>query len=88
MTSDSLRGHPADLPVPIVATIATSVEGVDAALLGQAHRLVGNSADKDVVNQALAELIRDRRRQRAVAAELHRIESGRFSALQRPAGRP
>lgn len=58
----------------------TTVEGVDPALLRQAGRLLG-AEDAAAVDQALAELIRDRNRRRAVAAELHRYESGQFAAL-------
>lgn len=57
-----------------------TVEEVDLALLRQAVRLLATD-DAAVVDQALAELIRDRNRRRAVAAELHRYEVGQFSGL-------
>ena len=64
------------------ARLATriTVEGVDLALLRQATWLLG-ADDAAAVDQALAELIRDRNRRRAVAAELHRYETGQFAAL-------
>lgn len=34
-----------------------------------------------MVDQALAELVRDRNRRRAVAAEIQRYESGQFAGL-------
>ena len=72
-------GQTADLEVAELAT-TTMVEGVDLALLRQAARLLG-AEDGPAVDQALAELIRDRNRRRAVAAEIHRYESGQFSTL-------
>ncbi|GAA3610033.1 hypothetical protein GCM10022223_27670 [Kineosporia mesophila] len=69
-------------------TTTITVEGVDLALLRQAARLLG-AEGAAVVDQALAELIRDRNQRRAVAAEIERYESGQFaglSGLSGPAG--
>jgi len=57
-----------------------TVEEVDLALLRQAARLLATD-DTAVVDQALAELIREHQRRRAVAAELHRYETGQFREL-------
>ncbi len=62
------------------------VEGVDRALLRRATVLLGVQEGAAVVDQALAELIRDRNRRRAVAAELYRYESGQFAGLSGQSG--
>ncbi|GAB3269150.1 hypothetical protein [Kineosporia babensis] len=58
----------------------STVEGVDGALLRRAALLLG-VPEAAAVDQALAELIRERNRSRAVAAEVYRYESGQFAGL-------
>jgi hypothetical protein len=79
MSREQEGGQPAFFEEARLATRIT-VEGVDLALLRQAMRLLG-AEEAAAVDQALAELIRDRSRRRAVAAELHRYETGQFAAL-------
>jgi Arc/MetJ family transcription regulator len=88
MTRETMQGHPADPEVPAVTTIATLTEEIDTALLSQARHLLGGSTEKDAVDEALAELIRDRRRRQAVTAEISRFEAGQFATLQRPVDQP
>jgi Arc/MetJ family transcription regulator len=61
---------------------------VDDALLTQAQRLLGTSTKKDTINQALAELIKERRRQNAVESEIRRFEAGHYEFLLHPEDRP
>jgi Arc/MetJ family transcription regulator len=87
MTRHNPPGHPEDL-VPEVAPTAKTVLDVDDALLTEAQQLLGTIAEGDTINQALAELIRERRRLEAVESEIHRYEAGQFAALLRPGIRP
>ena len=79
MSREREGGQPSFSEEARLATRIT-VEGVDLALLRQATRLLG-AEDTAAVDQALAELIRDRNRRRAIAAELHRYETGQFATL-------
>ncbi|MBT0773805.1 hypothetical protein KIH74_32970 [Kineosporia sp. J2-2] len=79
MSGEREGGQPS-APEGARLTATMTVEGVDLALLRQAARLLG-AEDTATVDQALAELIRDRNQRRAVAAEIQRYESGQFSAL-------
>jgi Arc/MetJ family transcription regulator len=81
MTRQPKPGHPEDL-VPEVAPIPQSVLDVDDALLTEAQQLLGTIAEGDTINQALAELIRERRRLEAVESQLCRYEAGQFAALR------
>ncbi|GLY19183.1 hypothetical protein Kisp01_61970 [Kineosporia sp. NBRC 101677] len=74
------EGDPSMFSEDVRLATRVTVEGVDLALLRQASRLLG-AEDAAAVDQALAELIRDRNRRRAVTAELHRYESGQFAVL-------
>ncbi len=82
MTRETPAGHPTDVCVPAVATTVTIMEEVDEALLAEAQRALGTSSAVESINQALAELIRERRRRIAVEAQLVRFETGQFAAPQ------
>ena len=56
---------------------------IDSVLLAEAGRLLGSPGDTETVNQALAALIRERRRESAVEAEIHRLAAGRYTGLAR-----
>jgi hypothetical protein len=79
MTSEPTPGHPADVFVPAVASIAKIMEEVDGALLEEAQRWLSAASAAEVINQALARLIREERRLGAVASQLRRFETGEFA---------
>ncbi len=87
MTSEPTSGHPADGFVPAVASSTTIMEEVDTALLDEAQRWLATGSAAEVINQALARLIREERRQGAVAAQLRRFEAGEFTG-RHPGSRP
>jgi Arc/MetJ family transcription regulator len=88
MTRQIPRGHPVDLLDPEVATMPKTLVDVDDALLSQAQRLLGTNTQKDTVNRALAELIKERRRRQAVESEIRRYETGHYELLHRPGSQP
>jgi hypothetical protein len=87
MTRQLPPGHPED-HVPEVAPTSKTVLDVDDALLNEAQQLLGTIAEGDTINQALAELIRERRRLDAVESEIRRYEAGQFGARSGPEVRP
>jgi Arc/MetJ family transcription regulator len=87
MTRESQPGHPEDL-VPEVAPTSKTMPGVDDALLAEAQQLLAIGTVEDTINQALAELIRERRRLEAVESQIRRYQAGQFATLHRAGGRP
>jgi len=81
MTTDAMPGHPEDGNAPTVAPLLKLMEDVDEALLAEAQRLLGTGSAIATINQALAEMIKERRRQDAAEAQLRRFGSGQFAAL-------
>ena len=88
MTRETTAGHPADVCVPAVATTVNITEEVDQALLTEAQRVLGSTSAEESINQALAELIQERRRRIAVEAQLVRFEAGQFAAGRFAAPQP
>jgi Arc/MetJ family transcription regulator len=86
MTRENPTGHPED-HVPAVAPTTPTGPGVDDALLAEAHQLLSSDTEVDTINEALAELIRERRRREAVEAQLRRCEAGQFAVLNHSGGR-
>ena len=87
MTREIPPGHQEDL-VPEVAPTSKTVPGVDDALLAEAQQLLDIGTEEDTINQALAELIRERRRLEAVESQIRRYQAGQFATLHRPGARP
>jgi Arc/MetJ family transcription regulator len=88
MTREISRGHPVDILDPEVAPMPKTLVDVDDALLSQAQQLLGTSTKKDTINQALAEVIKERRRQEAVESEIRRYEAGQYELLRNLGDQP
>ena len=99
MTREPEQGHPAGSSAPVVATIpeTTASEApppqtrmdVDGALLVEAGQLLGTHSELETINRALADLIRQGRRQQAAEAQIRRFQAGEFAqVLHAPRRRP
>jgi hypothetical protein len=88
MTRNPQTGHPEDLQIPAVAPSLETTHPIDEALLTEARTLLGGSGEAETINQALADLIQDRRRRQAAEAQLVRYQAGEFAQLSRPGVRP
>lgn len=85
MTRENQPGRSEDL-VPEAAPTSKTMSGVDDALLAEAQQLLAIGTEEDTINQALAELIRERRRLEAVESQIRRYQAGQFATLHRAGG--
>ena len=88
MTRNPQTGHPEDLQIPTVAPSPETITRIDDALLNEARTLLGSTGDAETINQALADLIQDRRRRQAAEAQLRRFQTGEFAHLSLDGARP
>jgi Arc/MetJ family transcription regulator len=61
---------------------------LDEALLHEAQQLLDTSSAVETINQALIELISQRRHRQAAESQIRRYQAGQFAMLPGTGGRP